>query len=336
MKSFSKSTILGLTFGVLIAGYAVFAYTPPTVAPPGGNVSAPLNVGSGAQVKSGGLWVNSLGVDGGVQIGGRIDASGNICTVGGKCLEELSGRVSILEGQVIGTDTDKDGIADPSDCAPSDNTRWQNLGCYIDNDGDGVRSSYTSTVCSGLSCSGSTGSPGTDCAATDSTKWQLLTGYADSDGDTRTLPGTSVCSGASLPSSYLPIASSLDCDDTCATCYPGSTSYTASPDGKDQDCDGVIDQKISNSTNNCSAAPRCSDLAYGSYIAKGSLASACNAHCGPAGGTATCVNAEQPWSPKCTSINFSNCALSGFAPSGDVACEPAYGPILCTCNPAYR
>lgn len=32
-----------------------------------------------------------------------------------------------------------------------------------------------------------------------------------------------------------------DCNDACATCYPGSTAYTTSADGLDQDCNGVID-----------------------------------------------------------------------------------------------
>ncbi|MDD5638208.1 MAG: hypothetical protein PHD84_10415 [Atribacterota bacterium] len=31
-----------------------------------------------------------------------------------------------------------------------------------------------------------------------------------------------------------------DCDESCSTCYVGSTSYTTSPDDKDQDCDGVL------------------------------------------------------------------------------------------------
>jgi len=35
-----------------------------------------------------------------------------------------------------------------------------------------------------------------------------------------------------------------DCDDSCATCYPGSTSYTSSPDGLDQDCNGVVDNVV--------------------------------------------------------------------------------------------
>jgi len=42
MKYFSKSIILGLIFGILLAGYAVFAFTSPTATPPAGNVSIPI------------------------------------------------------------------------------------------------------------------------------------------------------------------------------------------------------------------------------------------------------------------------------------------------------
>ena len=35
-----------------------------------------------------------------------------------------------------------------------------------------------------------------------------------------------------------------DCDESCSTCYPGSTSYTSSPDGKDQNCNGIIDETV--------------------------------------------------------------------------------------------
>lgn len=84
MKSFSKSTILGLTLGVLLAGYAVFAFQAPTQAPPGGNVPAPLNVGPQDQTKTGGLlnvfglWVHqSLGVSGGATLGGILNLQGN-------------------------------------------------------------------------------------------------------------------------------------------------------------------------------------------------------------------------------------------------------------------
>jgi len=85
MKSFSKSTILGLAFGILLAGYAVFAYTPPTQVPPDGNVAAPLNVGGDDQTKTGGMlsvfdfWVDSaLGVTGGATFGGNVSWAGTL------------------------------------------------------------------------------------------------------------------------------------------------------------------------------------------------------------------------------------------------------------------
>ena len=35
-----------------------------------------------------------------------------------------------------------------------------------------------------------------------------------------------------------------DCDENCPTCYVGSKFYTEFPDGRDQDCDGLIDDNI--------------------------------------------------------------------------------------------
>jgi len=57
----SKS--IALTFGVLVLcfviGFIVFAWTEPSVAPPGGNVPTPLNVGSIEQWKEGELGIGS-------------------------------------------------------------------------------------------------------------------------------------------------------------------------------------------------------------------------------------------------------------------------------------
>ena len=100
MKTFSKSTILGLMFGVLLAAYAAFAFDPPASAPPGGNVPAPLNVGADPQVKAGGLWVGSLGVDGGAQFGGIV--------------ESISGGFRFPDGstQTTAVDPTRLGVAD--------------------------------------------------------------------------------------------------------------------------------------------------------------------------------------------------------------------------------
>lgn len=62
----------------------VYAWTGPTATAPDGNVSVPINVGATSQVKSGGLWVSSLGTDGGATFGGgvKIGNSDTACTAG--------------------------------------------------------------------------------------------------------------------------------------------------------------------------------------------------------------------------------------------------------------
>lgn len=72
MKSFSKSTIVGLTFGILLAfGIVVSAFQSPTQAPPEGNTPAPINISSGFQEKTGDLWVRALGATAGITVGGQ-------------------------------------------------------------------------------------------------------------------------------------------------------------------------------------------------------------------------------------------------------------------------
>ncbi|MCK4859107.1 MAG: hypothetical protein KAS87_00945, partial [Candidatus Omnitrophica bacterium] len=44
-----------------------------------------------------------------------------------------------------------------------------------------------------------------------------------------------------------------DCDETCSTCYVGSTATTASPDGRDQNCNGIVDD---GAISTCSGAFR--------------------------------------------------------------------------------
>jgi len=50
--------------------YTVFAYTSPAQAPPAGNAAEPVNVGANPQTKQGGLWVDSVVVNGGIKLGG--------------------------------------------------------------------------------------------------------------------------------------------------------------------------------------------------------------------------------------------------------------------------
>jgi len=103
MKSFSKSTILGLSFGVFLAGYAVFAFTPPAQTPPGGNISAPINTGPEKQTKQGGFKVKGwLFADGGVGTGLYTTDSRPDCnneeTEGTLIFNTTSGQLEVCSG----------------------------------------------------------------------------------------------------------------------------------------------------------------------------------------------------------------------------------------------
>jgi len=57
------------------AGVSAQGWTDPTATPPGANASAPLNVSSTSQVKSGGISIGSLSVTGGAVIDGGLSIS---------------------------------------------------------------------------------------------------------------------------------------------------------------------------------------------------------------------------------------------------------------------
>jgi len=155
MKNFSISTVLGLTFGILLAGYAVFAYTPPTQAPPGENTPAPVNVGPDSQVKQGGLSIDSLLVGGGIKTGGFVSLPAcDTTTEGTIVFNKNINKISICTGAAwevfsTGIDFDNDGILAGADCNDGDGNVWQNLVGYPDNDSDGHFALSFENVCSG-------------------------------------------------------------------------------------------------------------------------------------------------------------------------------------------
>ncbi|KKW08637.1 MAG: PE-PGRS family protein [Candidatus Kaiserbacteria bacterium GW2011_GWA2_49_19] len=83
MSTFLQSLKILILAIILSIGVSyVYAWTGPTATAPDGNVSAPINVSATSQVKSGGLWVASLGTDGGATFGGsvKIGTSNAVCT----------------------------------------------------------------------------------------------------------------------------------------------------------------------------------------------------------------------------------------------------------------
>ena len=103
--------LVSLTFSVLVlcfaVGFYVLGWTPPTAEPPGNNVDSPLNVGSDAQYKSGGLILNTGGADNGliidkgnVGIGtttpqAKLDVNGSIIVTGGSGDINDDGKVDV-------------------------------------------------------------------------------------------------------------------------------------------------------------------------------------------------------------------------------------------------
>jgi len=98
-----------LSLGTSVA----FAWTGPTATPPSSNISAPVNIGSTSQIKTGGLWVNSLGTDAGLTVGGKLgigvtapteklEVNGNVKLSNGTGAYG-AGRVQVLStGDIIG------------------------------------------------------------------------------------------------------------------------------------------------------------------------------------------------------------------------------------------
>ena len=146
-----------------------------------------------------------------------------------------------------GVDNDCDGVTDTD---ATDRATW-----YRDSDGD----SYGDATTTSLSCSAPAGyvSGSTDCddssAATHPGAAEVCDGedndcdgtidegvttvyYADTDGDGYGNAASTV-SDCSAPAGY--VSGSTDCDDTRSSVHPGATE---SCNGRDDDCDGSIDE----------------------------------------------------------------------------------------------
>ena len=86
---------------------------------------------------------------------------------------------------------------------------------------------------------------GDDCDDNDPNAWKVVSYYCDKDGDGHIskTPSGKICENENVPEGCQ-LSPGDDCDDSCSSCYPGSTAYTYCPDGKDQDCDSSVDEVI--------------------------------------------------------------------------------------------
>jgi len=142
------------------------------------------------------------------------------------------------------------------DCDDSTSTKYQNLSCYKDNDGDGVVGSSAYTVCCGSSCgsgcTGYTGTPGTDCLDSNANIYQNIASLVtDADhegysvgtaatqcvGTTTTIGGRTYYNDTSNNYSWLPFGSSLgtDIDDNNA-CADTTTHLCGNADNTAGTC----------------------------------------------------------------------------------------------------
>jgi len=139
MKQENIYKIAPIFISVFVFCFAIVFYalgwTEPAVAPPGGNVDVPINVGGTGQSKAGGLVLNTGGAanglivqNGKVGIGtaspsqkldvvGQIHATQDICTDagGGKCLGTIgggSGPITYVSCEVAITGTDFSGSSE--------------------------------------------------------------------------------------------------------------------------------------------------------------------------------------------------------------------------------
>jgi len=128
----------------------------------------------------------------------------------------------------------------------------------LDIDGDGYG------LCPNCGINNGCTNNGDDCDDSNPNIWQYLIGYRDRDGDAYySSTSEQVCSGLSLPSSYI-ASQGTDCNDSNPNIFPGATEICN--DNIDNNCNDLTDC----SDPSCSTSPYCLPTGNYYYIASSS------------------------------------------------------------------
>ncbi len=126
-----------------------------------------------------------------------------------------------------------------------------NLGyCTVRAALDNTEVTTTCNYCNGVSNTSLayTGRPGVNCNEINDFCYSgsCLATFCDEDNDGHYTEVSLYC-----PSGRTSLIMGDDCDDSCPTCFPGSTATTPQPDGLDQDCINGIDNSLCVTGSNC-------------------------------------------------------------------------------------
>lgn len=171
---------------------------------------------------------------------------------------DLTWAMAVRTGDVVPPDTDDDGFSPPDDCDDNDNTVYPDapeLCDGKDNDCDGSsdedagptyyfdfdEDGYGDPTISTQACVAPQGyvEDNTDCDDNDPNKHPSQTWFKDADDD-GFWDGTPSITSCARPTGYKIISELIvDCNDNCATCYPGAIDIPNN--GVDEDCNDVVD-----------------------------------------------------------------------------------------------